>query len=95
LGAQYSFEGPEFNRSIRIEAWPERLSSDAGALMLREVTERLGLLAWLQRTRSPPPVLPRSAPVFHWPGEGVVASRARPSTGRKPVAASAPVSVTS
>ena len=54
MGAQYSFEGPEFNRSIRIEARPERLSSDAGALMLREVAERLGLLAWLKRRLDDP-----------------------------------------
>ena len=54
MGAQYNFEGPEFNRSIRIEARPERLSSDAGALMLREVAERLGLLAWLQRRLDDP-----------------------------------------
>ena len=82
MGAQYSFEGPEFNRSIRIEARPERLSSDAGALMLREVAERLGLLTWLKprlddprdpllvSTRSPPPVLPSSKVVLHRPRGG-------------------------
>jgi hypothetical protein len=34
---------PEFNRSIHVEARPERLSGDAGALVLREVFSRLGL----------------------------------------------------
>jgi hypothetical protein len=33
----------KFNRSIRVEARPERLTSDAGAVVLREVDERLGL----------------------------------------------------
>jgi hypothetical protein len=33
---------PEYNRSIRVEARPEKLTSDAGALLLREVMERLG-----------------------------------------------------
>jgi hypothetical protein len=38
----------EFNGSIRIEARPERLTSDAGALPLREALERLGMLGWLE-----------------------------------------------
>ncbi|HYW06168.1 MAG TPA: IS1380 family transposase [Longimicrobium sp.] len=33
---------PEYNRSIRVEARPEKLTSDAGALLMREVMERLG-----------------------------------------------------
>lgn len=37
----------EFNRSLRIEARPERLTSEAGAVVLREVLERLGLIDWL------------------------------------------------
>lgn len=37
----------EFNRSLRIEARPERLTSEAGAVVLREVLERLGLVDWL------------------------------------------------
>jgi hypothetical protein len=32
----------EYNRSIHIEARPERMSSEAGALLLREVLDRLG-----------------------------------------------------
>jgi len=38
----------EFNGSIRIEARPERLTSDAGVLALREAMERLGMLKWLE-----------------------------------------------
>jgi hypothetical protein len=34
---------PEFNRSIQVEARPERLSADAGALLLRELMDRSGL----------------------------------------------------
>jgi len=34
---------PDFNRSVVIEARPERLSSDAGALLIRDLTDRLGL----------------------------------------------------
>lgn len=33
---------PEYNRSIQVEARPEKLTSDAGALLMREVMERLG-----------------------------------------------------
>jgi hypothetical protein len=32
----------EFNRSIRLEARPERVSGDSGALLMRELTDRLG-----------------------------------------------------
>lgn len=38
----------KFNGSVRIEARPERLTSDAGALVLREALERLGMLGWLE-----------------------------------------------
>lgn len=34
---------PDFNRSIQVEARPDRLSGDAGALVLREVFSRLSL----------------------------------------------------
>ncbi|HEX8132893.1 MAG TPA: hypothetical protein VF880_05640 [Actinomycetes bacterium] len=36
-----------FNRSLAIEARPERLSRDAGAVLLREILERTGIIAWL------------------------------------------------
>lgn len=35
---------PTFNRSIRIEGRPERLTAETGALLLREADERLGLV---------------------------------------------------
>jgi hypothetical protein len=41
--------GLEFNGSLRVEARPERLTSEAGAVVLREVLERLGLVGWLTR----------------------------------------------
>lgn len=34
---------PDFNRSLEIEARPERLSADAGALLLRDLSDRFGL----------------------------------------------------
>ena len=37
----------KFNGSIRLEAREERLTAEAGALLLREVDERLGLSQWL------------------------------------------------
>ncbi len=37
----------EFNGSLRIEARVERLTSDAGAVILLEVSERLGIVPWL------------------------------------------------
>jgi len=40
---QSTLFSPDFNRSIEIEARPERLSADAGALLLRELMDRLGL----------------------------------------------------
>lgn len=33
---------PEYNQSIRVESRPEKLTLDAGALLMREVMERLG-----------------------------------------------------
>jgi hypothetical protein len=40
---QCSLFSPEFNRSIQVEARPERLSTDAGALLVRELMDRLDL----------------------------------------------------
>jgi hypothetical protein len=40
---------PSFNGSIRIESRSERLTGDAGALLLREGLERLGFIDWLRR----------------------------------------------
>jgi hypothetical protein len=36
-----------FNRSLSIETRPERLTGDAGAVVLREILERSGIVAWL------------------------------------------------
>jgi hypothetical protein len=47
VGEIYSLPIPGFNRSIRIEARAEKLSSEAGALPLREGLERLGMRDWL------------------------------------------------
>lgn len=41
------FFGPQFNRSLRLRSRDDRLTSDAGVLLLREVDERLGLTASL------------------------------------------------
>lgn len=45
---QGSIFTPEFNRSIQVEARAERLSTEAGALLLRELMERTGLMALLR-----------------------------------------------
>ena len=37
----------KFNSSIRVEARPERLTADPGALLLRETIERIGIIPWL------------------------------------------------
>ncbi|MDA0337101.1 MAG: IS1380 family transposase [bacterium] len=45
---------PTFNGSIRIEARRERLTGDAGAILLREIMERVDLIPWLaQRLQDP------------------------------------------
>ncbi len=48
---------PSFNRSVRIEGRPERLSAESGALLLREADQRLGLVrdmaATLEDRRGP------------------------------------------
>jgi hypothetical protein len=43
-----------FNASVSIEARPERLTGDAGAVLMREILERSGIIAWLvERLRDP------------------------------------------
>ena len=44
----------DFNRSIRIEDRPERLTADAGVLALRQLDHRLGLTDWLAAHLSDP-----------------------------------------
>ena len=47
MGENLTLFAAEFNRSIVVEARPERLSSEAGAIIVREVIERLGITDWL------------------------------------------------
>lgn len=43
-----------FNRSLSVEARPERLTGDAGAVLLREILERSGMVGWLIERLSDP-----------------------------------------
>jgi len=45
--ARSAFSTPTFNRSVKLRARDHRLSSNGGALLLREADERLGLVASL------------------------------------------------
>jgi hypothetical protein len=47
MGEDLSQIRAKFNGSLRVEARPERLTGEAGGMILREVAERLGLLPWL------------------------------------------------
>jgi hypothetical protein len=38
---------PTFNKSVVLEARPERLSNEGGAVILREIMQRLGITGWL------------------------------------------------
>lgn len=38
---------PGFNRSLRLESRADRLTGDPGAVLLREVLERSGIVAWM------------------------------------------------
>jgi len=39
----------EFNRYLKIESRPERLSGEAGGVISREIVERLGIVKWLDK----------------------------------------------
>ena len=41
FGEQDGVLRPSFNRSIRVEARRERLTGDAGSILLREIMERI------------------------------------------------------
>jgi hypothetical protein len=45
---------PSFNGSIRIEGRPERLTDNPGAILLRETTERLDIIDWLDQRLDDP-----------------------------------------
>jgi Transposase DDE domain group 1 len=47
VGEELALFPLEFNGSIRIESRPEKLSSEAGAVVLREIIERYGITTWL------------------------------------------------
>jgi len=47
VGESLTLFRPEFNRSLSVEARPERLTQESGAIVLREVMDRLGLMRWL------------------------------------------------
>ncbi len=54
MGEELTRFRAEFNSSIRIESRPERLTSESGAIVLRDVMERLGFGAWLaERLQDP------------------------------------------
>jgi len=38
---------PSFNRSLRIERRADRLTGDPGAVLLREILERSGIVGWM------------------------------------------------
>ena len=44
---QGELKGLEFNAAIRVEAGGERLTDNAGAVLVREALERSGMLSWL------------------------------------------------
>jgi hypothetical protein len=44
MGESHHLLAPAFNRSVRIEARDENLSGDAGAVLLRDILERTGVL---------------------------------------------------
>lgn len=51
---QSTLFSPEYNRSIQVEARAERLSSDGGALLLRDLMERLGYTKLFEKHLSDP-----------------------------------------
>ena len=60
---------PSFNRSVRIETRPERLSADAGALAQREMMDRTGIIHWLAERlhdpRNPSSIRHRLSDLLH------------------------------
>lgn len=47
MGEKIQLPVPSFNKSVRIEGRDERLTSDAGVMLLREGMERIGIVPWL------------------------------------------------
>lgn len=48
MGEELTLFRAEFNGSLRVESRQERITGDSGAILLREVMERLGVRQWLQ-----------------------------------------------
>ncbi len=72
----YGLPAPDFSRSSHVEARPERLTSDAGAVVLREAGERLGMLSWLDaRLKDPRDPDKEGAPPFPRPRAAAVTRR--------------------
>ena len=47
MGEKHTLFTPSFNGSLQVEARPYRLTAEPGAVILREVIERLGTVDWL------------------------------------------------
>ena len=54
MGEVYQLFRPSFNRAIQVEARDDRLTSDAGMLVVRELEERLGLVSRLANDLNDP-----------------------------------------
>lgn len=53
------FFQPSFNQAIKVQAGQDRLTSDGGALLLRELDHRLGLIESLAQQLTDPRDPPR------------------------------------
>jgi hypothetical protein len=47
MGETLELLTPSFNRSLRIESRTDRLTGDPGAVALRKILERSGILGWM------------------------------------------------
>ena len=47
MGESISLFQTTFNKALHVEARDDRLTSDAGMVLLRELMDRLGLIDWL------------------------------------------------
>ena len=45
---------PTFNSAVRVEARPERLTADAGVILMREIMDRTGLIEWIDASFEDP-----------------------------------------
>ena len=80
MGDKQSLFTASFNRSLSVECRPERLTGDAGAILLREILERSRIVEWLEKRLVDPrdtsqvvyplPVLLRTAIILQGQGWG-------------------------